>query len=424
MKNKIKEYINNLDLKSQLIYITIFSLIISFISLIIILPNLLTPFYEKNIYELLNQPLSFIENNSKKSSNNSTYLIIANNTVYISSNFNNFFDTDDVDEIISKADENYGKFKIDSKTYYYNTKNKSFEKVITLTNDSYIITQRKMLSLIIFPVVTVTLIVITSALIIWGNKLVKKISKIKDKVDNLDNKEYNHSYNFELNDELNSLMNSVEYMRKELDSKDAYKNNMFQTISHELKTPISVISSYIEAANDKMVSPKEAIKTIELEVKELYEDVNKILQLNKLNYLKENNEYKNETVDITSLLKDSVKKYKVQRPDLKFKLEIGDENILRGTYDIWKSVIDNMFGNFIVYADKEIRVSIKDNKIEFYNDGPNIEDNLINDIFTQYKKGNKGKFGLGLSIVKQSLNLYKYTITVKNEEKGVLFEIE
>ena len=424
MINKIKEYINNLDLKSQLIYITIFSLLISFISLIIILPNLLTPFYEKNIYELLNQPLSFIENNSKKSSNNSTYLIISNSTVYISSNFNSFFDTDDVDEIISKANDSYGKFKIDSKTYYYNTKNKSFEKVITLTNDSYIITQRRTLSIIIFPVVTVTLIVITSALIVWGNKLVKKISKIKDKVDNLDNKEYDHSYNFELNDELNSLMNSVEYMRKELDSKDAYKNNMFQTISHELKTPISVISSYIEAANDKMVSPKEAIKTIELEVKELYEDVNKILQLNKLNYLKENNEYKDETVDITSLLKDSVKKYKVQRPDLKFKLEIGDENILRGTYDIWKSVIDNMFGNFIVYADKEIRVSIKDNKVVFYNDGPNIEDNLINDIFTQYKKGNKGKFGLGLSIVKQSLNLYKYTITVKNEEKGVLFEIE
>ena len=28
------------------------------------------------------------------------------------------------------------------------------------------------------------------------------INKIKDKVDNLDNKEYDHSYNFELNDEI------------------------------------------------------------------------------------------------------------------------------------------------------------------------------------------------------------------------------
>ena len=39
-------------------------------------------------------------------------------------------------------------------------------------------------------------------------------------------------------------------------------------------------------------------------------------------------------------------------------------------------------------------------------------------------EGIKGKFGLGLSIVKQSLELYGYNIKVSNEEKGVLFEIE
>jgi len=91
---------------------------------------------------------------------------------------------------------------------------------------------------------------------------------------------------------------------------------------------------------------------------------------------------------------------------------------------IFKTVIDNMFGNFVVYADKEIKVKIKNKKIEFSNDGPNIEKNLINEIFTQYRKGINGKFGLGLSIVKQSLNLYNYTIKVKNMKKGVLFEIE
>ena len=49
--------------------------------------------------------------------------------------------------------------------------------------------------------------------------------------------------------------------------------------------------------------------------------------------------------------------------------------------------------------------------------GENIDDELINDIFTQYKKGIKGKFGLGLSIVKQSLNLYNYNIKAINKEK-------
>ena len=78
----------------------------------------------------------------------------------------------------------------------------------------------------------------------------------------------------------------------------------------------------------------------------------------------------------------------------------------------------------MVYADKLIKVTIKDNTIEFYNDGENIEDNLIKDVFTQYKKGIKGNFGLGLSIVKKSVELYDYKISVINKEKGVLFKIK
>ena len=62
---------------------------------------------------------------------------------------------------------------------------------------------------------------------------------------------------------------------------------------------------------------------------------------------------------------------------------------------------------------------IQKNKIK----GEKIDEKLIKDIFTQYKKGIKGKFGLGLSIVKQSLELYGYKIKVSNQEKGVLFEI-
>lgn len=424
MRKKIKNHIINLDLKSQLLYITIFSLLISFISLIVILPNLLTPFYEKNIYEVLSQTLSFIEGDTNSTSNNVAFIIKSNNKTYISTNFTDYFSKEDVNLVVSSASNIKGKFKLKGNTYYYNTTNRVSERIITLTDDSYIIAQRKTLGLTIFPIIGTTILIIALSLIIWGNILVNKISKIRKKVDNLDNNNYNHEYKFRVNDELNSLINSVEYMRKEINSKEEYKNNMFQNISHELKTPISVISGYVEAANDKVITYKEAVNTIDSEIKVLTNDVNMILQLNKLNYLKDNNEYKDERVDVTELLKNLVKKYKIQRRDVKWELDIEDENILRGTLDIWKVIIDNMFGNFVVYADKLIRVTIKDNKIEFYNDGEKIDDTLIKDIFTQYKKGIKGKFGLGLSIVKQSLNLYNYNIKVSNEEKGVLFAIE
>ena len=424
MINKIKEFIKNLDLKRQLGVIVVFSLILSLISLILILPNLLTPFYEKNIYELLSQPLSFIESENNKTSSNVAYIINNNNNIYISSNFTNYFNKKDVNLINYMATKPRGKFNLNNQTYYYSTSNENNIKVITLTDDEYIKSQEQMLGLIVFPVVAITIFIITLILVVWNNHLVNKIFKIKEKVDNIDNNEYEHDYTFKINDEVNSLIKSVEYMRKEINSKEEYKTNMYQSLSHELKTPIAVISSYVEAVNDKVVSYDEAIDTIDEEIKILSKDVNKILELNKLNYLKESNEIKDEKVDVTDLLNDLVKKYKLQRRDVEWRINVEEENILRGTYDIWKLVFDNIFGNFVVYADKCIEVTIKDNTLEFYNDGDKIEDDLINDVFTQYRKGIKGKFGLGLSIVKKSVELYGYKITVENKDKGVLFKIQ
>lgn len=424
MIDRLKNFIKNLDLKRQLGVIVVFSLILSLISLILILPNLLTPFYEKNIYELLSQPLSFIESENNKTSSNVAYIINNNNNIYISSNFANYFNKKDINLINYMATKPRGKFNLNNQTYYYSTSNENNIKVITLTDDEYIKSQQQMLGLIVFPVVAITIFIITLILVVWNNHLVNKISKVKEKVDNIDNNEYEHDYTFKIDDEVNSLIKSVEYMRKEINSKEEYKTNMYQSLSHELKTPIAVISSYVEAVNDKVVSYEEAIDTIDEEIKILSKDVNKILELNKLNYLKESNEIKDEKIDVTELLNDLVKKYKLQRRDVEWRINIEKENILRGTYDIWKLVFDNIFGNFVVYANKCIEVTIKNNTLEFYNDGDNIEDDLINDVFTQYKKGIKGKFGLGLSIVKKSVELYGYKITVENKDKGVLFKIQ
>ncbi len=421
---KLKRYIKNLDLKSQLLYLIAFSLIVSFISLVVILPNLLTPFYEKNIYEVLNQSLSFIEGNTNITSSNVAYIIKNDTNIYISKNFTDYFKKEDANLILKNAKNSKGKFILNNQTYYYKTANRNLEVVITLTDDSYITSQRRTFSLIGFPVISITIFTIALVLVAWGNILVSKISKIKEKVANLDNSSYDHSHKFWINDELNSLINSAEYMRKEINLKEEYRNNTFQNISHELKTPISVISGYVEAAHDGVITYESAIDTIGDEIKNLSKDVNMILELNKINYLKETNEHKDETVDITNLLTELIEKYKLQRRDVKWELDIGKKNVVRGTLEIWKTIIDNMFGNFVVYADSLIKVTIKNNKIMFYNDGEKIDDELINDIFTQYKKGIKGKFGLGLSIVKQSLNLYNYNIKAINKEKGVLFEIK
>ena len=51
------------------------------------------------------------------------------------------------------------------------------------------------------------------------------------------------------------------------------------------------------------------------------------------------------------------------------------------------------------------------------------DDDFLEGIFTPFRKGIKGEFGLGLSIVKKTLNIMGYDIEIVNEKKGVSFII-
>ena len=91
---------------------------------------------------------------------------------------------------------------------------------------------------------------------------------------------------------------------------------------------------------------------------------------------------------------------------------------------MWEAIVDNILSNFMRYAKEEIKITVKGHQIIFYNDGPNIDETILNDIFSTYTKGIKGQFGLGLSIVKKTVSLLGYEISVKNEKTGISFIIK
>ena len=68
-------------------------------------------------------------------------------------------------------------------------------------------------------------------------------------------------------------------------------------------------------------------------------------------------------------------------------------------------------------------VETKNNRLILYNDGSKIDSLLLEGIFTPFRKGIKGQFGLGLSIVKKTVQLLGYDVVIKNEKKGVSFII-
>ena len=114
------------------------------------------------------------------------------------------------------------------------------------------------------------------------DQLVKKIYHLKEKVDNLDNDEYVDKKQYTFDDELTSLSNSIDDMKATLKKQDEYKNQMYQNISHDFKTPLTVIKSHIEAIEDGIMDPQTGGAIIKEQLKKLEIKVHSLLYLNKL----------------------------------------------------------------------------------------------------------------------------------------------
>ena len=420
----------NMSLTKQLIYIIILIIGIIFIALGIILPKELVPIYEENVYNKLKQPLTFIKNYDDIDNlniNNDTdiaYIYQKNDKVFISENIYDVvkdFDTD----IINYTTQSYGKLVYKNRLYYYyHTYNANQEHVISITNDKYVNNMKREILYTILLVTGISFTLSSLIIITWSNSLVNDIIVLKKKIRNINNDNYNYVLNHDVDDEIKELDDSIESMHEYLVNNETYKNQLYQNISHDFKTPIAVIKSYIEAAEDGIETKEKSFEIIKEQIDKLENKVHSLLYLNKLNYLKEQEEKLKSKTNLKSVVLPSVEKFKLIRPEIKNKEDIEDNQVFRGTYDMWETIIDNLLNNFMRYAKKEIKITIKNHKITLYNDGENIDESIINNIFTPYEKGLNGMFGLGLSIIKKTLALLNYDITVSNVKDGVNFIIK
>ena len=427
-------------LSHQLIALIGLAFVILFISLGVILPKMLIPVAEKNIYTYLSEPLKFVGNNRIDKSLLNTevaYIYIVDDEIATSENIHQVINIKDTKKLLSYIKDDYGKFNYNHDTYYYYTITKDKITKVAISNDSYINETKEAILSTIFPIVLSTCLLIGLLLAIWSSFIVKKIEKLKDKIDHIDNTDYNHNINFEIDDEIKSLALAIEDMRISLINQEEYRNQrislinqeeyrnqMYQNISHDFKTPLTVIKSYIEAVEDNVEDSNTVLQVIKQQTDKLEQKVHSLLYLNKLDYLKNSKNVKNEIVDMEQIIQIEVDKFKFHRKEINFITDIDKKSKYYGTMEHWETIFDNLLSNFMRYANTTIKITAKQNKLILYNDGENIDDNFLEGIFTPFRKGIKGEFGLGLSIVKKTLNIMNYDITIKNEKKGVSFIIK
>lgn len=407
-----------IDLKKQFIILVILYLFILYTLLKIFVPNSILSQTEESLYNRLILSITLINKNKISNIDNSeiAYIYINDKIVYTSSNFSKIT-KEDANKILEYIKQPKGNFTISSKKYYY----VKIDDIISITDDKYIKQVIKNTIKSIKLPIMLSILIVSIPAIIWITIIVLKILKLKEKSDNIDNNKYNHKFDFYIDDELKKLNHSLENMRESFMKNEEYKNELYQNISHDFKTPLSIIKSYTEAREDNMCTYEEYMKVIKEQLVDLERRVRSLLYLNKLDYLSNYNREIKE-VDISKLVKEEIKKFKYLNREISIKYST-DNSKIYGNYELLEGVFDNILTNSYRYANKIISITIKNGKIIIYNDGEHIKEDIIDYMFTPFRKGIKGDFGLGLSIVKKSLKLINYNIYAVNEKVGVSFII-
>lgn len=265
--------------------------------------------------------------------------------------------------------------------------------------------------------------------VVLSRYISKPLVDLEKKVKHLANNEWDEPVNIVRKDEIGKLGESIEHLRKQLIRQDEAEQSFLQHVSHELKTPVMVIRSFAQSIKDG-IYPKgdlnSSIDIIDEEGERLERKVKNLLYLTKLDYLSNHN-LDNTPVSLDLLIHEIVDKHSWQKPHINWTLDLMPTTI-RVDYDQWKVVIENLIDNQIRYAENNIEISLKrlDEKsiLRIWNDGPEIEENLIKNLFNKFNKGHKGEFGLGLAIVDRIIKNHNSKIYAINEESGVSFYIE
>lgn len=231
----------------------------------------------------------------------------------------------------------------------------------------------------------------------------------------------------------------IEIINKEREE-ERKRKEFIATISHELKTPITIISGQLEG----MIYNIGKYKDRETYLRKSYEStqdlkllVDEMMQISKNEILERNLNIIE--INLGDLLNELVSRqsYLIEEKNINLTLDINDNLIIKADKEKIIKVINNLINNAIKYSPQYESIYIrayklkttKRVKLEIENTGVTIDERYLSEVFNPFfrieKSRNRktGGSGLGLYIVSQILKSHDFDFNIQNRKNSVVFHI-
>ncbi len=288
--------------------------------------------------------------------------------------------------------------------------------------------------------VYVTLLVLVLSFLIAyfiSKRLSKPIIEINRNAKELSKRNFDVQFSetFDI-EEIDELAKTLNHTKDELSKTENLRREILANISHDLKTPLTMIKAYAEMLRDLQMEPSKQAENLNVIIDEtdrLNILVNDILEVSKLQARTSELEYKE--FDISEFIESILKKYAIyEKEGYTISLENAFSCKVYADRKRMEQVMHNLMNNAINYTGEDKKILIRCShekefvKIEVIDTGKGIEKKDIEFIWDKYYKidrtysRNHAGTGLGLSIVKNILTMHGVPFGVtSNQNKGTNF---
>ncbi len=242
---------------------------------------------------------------------------------------------------------------------------------------------------------------------------------------------------------LMDLKDKNEQLEKDIERRHALDNarkSFISNVSHELKTPIAIISGYAEGVCEGISNDPEVIKEycqiINDESKKMNELVVELLELSKLEnraqpFIPEYFDIGKKTVSLLNHLS-----LQFEQNGIRIINRIPKSLICYAQEDKIEIVLKNYITNALSHCDGQKHIELhcvnkgRTYEISVFNTGKHIDKQDMNEIWDSFYRADKAhdrsenRYGLGLSIVKSIMVNHLCRFGVENVKHGVVFTFE
>lgn len=272
--------------------------------------------------------------------------------------------------------------------------------------------------------------------VILGRAITRPVQKLKKATHDIARGNFNVDIKPTKNGMLNEFIDDFNAMADNLKSIETLKSDFISNVSHEFKTPISVISSYAKALKRTDLDPETRAKyekVLDNNIIKLTTLTNNILSLSKI---------ENQRIDIEKsefLIDEQIRnsilslESRWSAKNLQFDLDIPETRYF-GAKDLIAQVWQNLLSNAVKFSldDGTITVSISSNEkevaVSISDQGIGMDAQTAEKVFDKFFQADPSRFtagnGLGLTLAKRIVDIHGGTITVKSvKDKGSTFTV-